>query len=159
MTETSPIAPTAAATLPDWNIQCSEHDRLNAELRSVNKAAVFDALAAAGLTLVVVTFDGSSDSGQIENIEAKIDDEIAILPSGPIEIAAAAWGQAEPKGVLMSVRDAIEQLVFDFLQDSHSGWEDNDGAYGDFTFDVAERTITLDYNERYMHSEYFQHVF
>jgi hypothetical protein len=159
MTETSPITPTAAAALPDWNIQCSEHDRVNAELRSGNKAAVFDALAAAGLTLVVVTFDGSSDSGQIENIEAKAGDEIAALPPGPVEIAAVAWGKAEPERTMMSVRDAIEQLAFDFLQDSHSGWEDNDGAYGDFTFDVAERTITLDYNERYMESDYSQHVF
>jgi hypothetical protein len=159
MTETSPIAPTAAAALPDWNIQCSEHDRVNAELRSGNKAAVFDALAAAGLTLVVVTFDGSSDSGQIENIEAKAGDEIAALPPGPVEIAAAAWGKAEPERTMMSVRDAIEQLAFDFLQDSHGNWEDNDGAYGDFTFDIAERTITLDYNERYMQSDYSQHVF
>ena len=31
---------------------------------------------------------------------------------------------------------------------THDGWENSDGAYGDFTFDVAERTITLDYNER-----------
>jgi hypothetical protein len=159
MTETSPIPPTTATALPDWNIQLSAHDRLNAELRSDNKTTVFDALAAAGLTLVVVTFDGSSDSGQIENVEAKIGDEIAALPPGPVEIAAAAWGKAEPEHTMMSVRDAIEQLAFDFLQDSHGGWEDNDGAYGDFTFDVAERTITLDYNERYMESEYSQHVF
>jgi hypothetical protein len=145
--------------VPDWEAQMRDHARRVADIRPVNKTALFDALTAAGLTHDVVTFDGSSDSGQIENIEAKIDDEIAILPSGPIEIAAAAWGQAEPKGVLMSVRDAIEQLVFDFLQDTHGGWEDNDGAYGDFTFDVTERTITLDFNERYMHSEYFQHVF
>jgi hypothetical protein len=159
MTEISPITPAVAAVLPDWNIQCSEHDRRNAELRSGNKTTVFDALAAAGLTLVVVTFDGSSDSGQIENIEAKIGDEIAALPPGPVEIAAATWGKAEPERTMMSVRDAIEQLAFDFLQDSHGGWEDNDGAYGDFTFDVAERTITLDYNERYMQSDYSQHVF
>jgi hypothetical protein len=159
MTETSSTPPTAAAAFPDWDIQLSAHNRRNVELRCGNKTTVFDALTAAGLTHVVVTFDGSSDSGQIENIEAKIDDEIAILPSGPIEIAAAAWGQAEPKGVLMSVRDAIEQLVFDFLQETHGGWEDNDGAYGDFTFDITERTITLDFNERYMHSEYFRHVF
>jgi hypothetical protein len=42
---------------------------------------------------------------------------------------------------------------------THDGWENSDGAYGDFTFDIAERTITLDYNERYMQSEYSQHLF
>ncbi|HEX4764853.1 MAG TPA: hypothetical protein VH414_01100 [Lichenihabitans sp.] len=33
------------------------------------------------------------------------------------------------------------------------------GPMATFTFDIAERTITLDYNERYMQSEYSQHVF
>ncbi len=42
---------------------------------------------------------------------------------------------------------------------THDGWENSDGAHGDFTFDVGERTITLDYNERYMQSEYSLHVF
>ena len=30
---------------------------------------------------------------------------------------------------------------------------------GDFTFDVASRTVTLEYNERVMQSEYSEHVF
>ena len=34
------------------------------------------------------------------------------------------------------------------LEQTHGGWENNDGAYGEFTFDVAERTIKLDFNER-----------
>ena len=49
----------------------------------------------------------------------------------------------------MSLADAIEKLIFDFLGSAHDGWEDNDGAYGEFTFDVVDRTIRLDYNERY----------
>jgi hypothetical protein len=43
--------------------------------------------------------------------------------------------------------------------DTHCGWENNDGAYGDFIFDVAKRTITLDFNERYTASDYSQNVF
>jgi len=31
-------------------------------------------------------------------------------------------------------------------------------AYGDFTFDVADQTITLNYNERHMESDYSQHL-
>ncbi len=50
-------------------------------------------------------------------------------------------------------------LAYDFLEETHDGWENSDGAYGDFIFDVAERTITLDYNERHMESDYSQHVF
>ena len=76
-----------------------------------------------------------------------------------VEIASAVWDQTDPERTAMTVHDAIERLVFDFLAMTHDGWENSDGAYGDFTFDVAERTITLDYNERYMQSEYSQHVF
>ncbi len=159
MTELLSIAPTLAAPVPDWEIKRAEHERRDAELRDVNKTAVFDALTAAGITIVVVAFDGYGDSGQIENVEAKAGDEIVALPSGQVEIASAVWDQAEPESAATTAHVAIERLVFDFLGMTHDGWENSDGAYGDFTFDVAERTITLDYNERYMQSDYSQHVF
>ena len=124
-----------------------------------NQAALFDALAAAGVTLIVVTFDGYGNSGQIENIEVKAGDAVVAMPAGEVEIAEAIWDQPEPSRSTVSIADAIERLAYDLLERTHCGWENNDGAYGDFTFDVAERTITLDYNERYTASEYSQHVF
>ena len=159
MTEHYPITPITAPTLTDWDVQRGEHDRLNAELRPTNKAVVFDALTAVGLTIVTVRFDGYGDSGQIEDIEAKAGDDVVALPPGNVEIAAAVCGHAAPERTEMSVRDAIERLAYDFLEETHDGWENSDGAYGDFIFDVAERTITLDYNERHMESDYSQHVF
>ena len=100
-----------------------------------------------------------ANSGQIENIEAKAGDAVVAMPAGEVEIAEAIWDQAEPSRSPVSIADAIERLAYDLLERTHCGWENNDGAYGDFTFDVAERTITLDYNERYTASEYSQHVF
>ena len=159
MTELLSIAPTLTAPVPDWETKQAQHERRDAELRPFNKTAVFDALAATGITIVVVAFDGYGDSGQIENIEAKAGDEIVALPSGHVEIASAVSDQAEPESTATTAHDAIERLVFDFLGMTHDGWENSDGAYGDFTFDVAERTVKLDYNERYMQSEYSQHLF
>jgi hypothetical protein len=52
--------------------------------------------------------------------------------------------------------EATSLLTF---SSKHGGWENNEGAYGEFTFDVAQRTITLDYNERVETSEYSQHMF
>ena len=92
MTEHSPITPIAAPTLTDWDVQRGEHDRLDAELRPANKAVVFDALAAAGITIVTVRFDGYGDSGQIEDIEAKAGDEVVALPPGNVEIARRRLG-------------------------------------------------------------------
>ena len=78
------------------------------------------------------------------------DDAVAML---------LAWGSPEIERQTLTVHEAIETLVYDFLRQVHSGWEINDGAYGEFTFDVAERTIKLDYNERYTSSENFSHEF
>lgn len=159
MTETTSVVPNPPATADDWEVKRLAHDRLHAELQPGNKAKLFDALAAAGVTFVVVTFDGYGDSGQIENVEVKAGDTVVDMPGGEIEIATAVWDQAEPDRSMASIRDVIETFVYDLLGQTHDGWENSDGAYGDFTFDVAERTITLDYNERHMESDYSQHVF
>ena len=132
---------------------------LSNSIRPPNKGALFDALAAAGITSVLVHFDGSGDSGQIEDIDATAGDQSAEIPNGNIEIAQVRWGDPNIERTTLSVRDAIESLAFDFLEQSHGGWENNEWAYGEFTFDVAERTITLDYNERVETSEYSQHMF
>lgn len=145
--------------LIDWEAKRAARDQLHRELQPLNKAALFDALAAAGVTHVVVSFDGYGDSGQIENVEVKAGHTIVAMPEATIEIAEAVWDQPEPNRTSISIADEIERLVYDLLNDTHCGWENSDGAYGDFTFDVAERTITLDYNERYTASDYSQHLF
>lgn len=159
MTDNLDTTPGTHAATTAWEAKRLAHNRLNAELQPRNKQALFDALAAAGVTLVVVAFDGYGDSGQIESIEAKSDDGIVAMPEGEIEIASAVWDQIESDRSTVSIADAIERLTYDLLSDTHCDWENNDGAYGDFTFDVAEQTITLGYNERYTTSEYSQHVF
>ena len=42
---------------------------------------------------------------------------------------------------------------------THDGWENGDGAYGEFTFDTTTRSITLAYNERFTDSIYSEHEF
>ncbi|MGD9843777.1 MAG: DUF6878 family protein [Bauldia sp.] len=141
----------------DWRREQDNHDRIAKELRTVNKTTLFDALSAAGLTIVTVSFDGYGDSGQVENIEGKVGDDAVDLPSGTIEIASPAWASTDIKRQAETIPEAIEALAYDFLGATHCGWENNDGAYGEFTFDVAARTITLDYNERYTSSENYTH--
>jgi len=124
-----------------------------------NKAALFDVLAAAGIVTVTVRFDGYGDSGQIEDIEACATDTIVELPPDRIEITEPLYDGSGLERSTPSVRDVIEKFAYDFLEETHGGWENNEGAYGDFTFDVESRTITLEYNERMMTSEYSQHAF
>ena len=158
MTDTQTTA-LFAADFTSWEEQEREHIRRADELLPANKTALFDALAAAGIEIVTVTFDGYGDSGQIETIEAKTGDAIIDLPLGEIEIASPVCGRCDIERRSQPIREAIETLAYAFLSQTHGGWEDSDGAYGDFTFDVAERTITLDYNERHMESDYSQNIF
>jgi hypothetical protein len=69
------------------------------------------------------------------------------------------WGSNDIDRQSLSIHHAIEAVVYSLLGQTHGGWENSDGPYGDFTFDVADRTITPDYNERHMESDYSQHVF
>lgn len=142
-----------------WLARDRDFAKLCESIHPENKAALFDALARAGITAVEVTFDGYGDSGQIEDVTAKAGDREVALPTISIEVARAEWGSPDIVRVTHSMSQAIEQLAYDFLRETHEGWENNGGAYGDFYFDVAERTITLNYNERFEDSEYTQHVF
>ena len=157
----SNTAPTDVSVSPSdpWQQQERELARIAKEVLPANKTTLFDALAAAGITTVIVNFDGCGDSGQIEMIEAKAGDDVIPLPTVQIEIASAVWGSATIDRQTRPVEEAIEILVHDVLNQNHGGWENNDGAYGEYTFDVAERTITLDYNERHMESDHSMHWF
>jgi hypothetical protein len=156
MTE-QPSVPSLPAAEDDSTSDRIVRNRLRAELRLQNKTAVFDALAAAGLATVVVSFDGYGDSGQIERLE--VEGAVDVLPAATVEIATLISGELEPQRQSMSLADAIEKLIYDFLGSAHDAWEDNDGAYGEFTFDVVDRTIRLDYNERYTASVNYSHEF
>ena len=158
MTEHPMIGP-SRPEVPDYFAQQRERARLEADLRPANKTALFDALAAAGVSLVSVAFDGSGDSGQIESIDAFAGEATTEFPAGAIEIAEPLPDGSGVERKTISIHDAIEHLAYDFLEETHGGWEDNEGAYGEFTFDVAERKITLEYNERFIETEYSEHEF
>ena len=134
-----------------------EETRIDA-LRPANKAAILDALAAGGVTQVVVSFDGYGDSGQIEDIVARAGDAEAALPAAVVQLSAPAWGCDHVETRTKPLADAIEQFVYDTLSDLHPGWENSDGASGTFTFDVAARTVTLDHGDRYIAVETTTHI-
>ncbi|MYZ47890.1 DUF6878 family protein [Propylenella binzhouense] len=163
MNDTTQAAASAPTINPDYSAYLAreaERDRLAAELLPANKASLFGALEAAGIVIVVVTFDGCGDSGQIESIEARdTHNNVVALPEDRIEVIKAPWEGTEPERQTLPAREAIEEMAYRFLEQTHGGWEDNEGAYGEFSFDVATRTITLEYNERFIDTKYSEHEF
>jgi hypothetical protein len=125
----------------------------------LNKAVVFDALAAAGLTRVTVDFDGEGDSGQINDITAYTGEAPAEFPSTALTLHQAAQNRGDPRTTTVSLHDAIKILCYDYLSQTHGGWENDDGAYGTFEFDVPNRSIHLDFNARFTDATHSGHDF
>jgi hypothetical protein len=138
---------------PEFDLYRTIQKALNAK----NKAAVFDALARAGITRVTVSFDGEGDSGCIEEISAYRGEEPCKLPALLVTLLEAGWDNAIP--TQESLRKAVETLCYDFLSQEHGGWEDNEGASGLFEFDVSERSIELEINTRFVETLTSNHTF
>ena len=132
------------------------HRKAEAQANKLNKPIVFDALKAAGITTVTVTFDGEGDSGQIEEMTA---DDAREIPDTQLDIHQAAWNTLKLNRHAVSLRDAIELLCYDLLSQDHGGWENNEGAFGEFTFHVPNCRITLEINERFSDFDTSSHTF
>ncbi|MCW2249319.1 hypothetical protein M2352_004979 [Azospirillum fermentarium] len=154
-----PAAPPAEAEPALWQARAEAHGRLVAEARILSKDAVLAALAAAGLSIVTVTFDGYGDSGQIEAIHAQAGGAEVPLPEGEAEIATPLWDGSALERRPLPLGEAVEALTYDLLTATHDGWEDGDGAFGVLVLDVAGRAVRLEYNERYTASDYYEHDF
>ena len=127
------------------------------DVRARNKAILFAALAEAGIHKVTVDYDGSGDSGQIESIEAwDAGNEKIPFPS-EVKIQLISGNGDHPLSE-QSLEAAVETLAWDYLE-IHYGWENNDGAFGTFVFDVSDRSITLEHNERYTEVNTTSHEF
>ena len=121
-----------------------------AKTNELNKPVVFDALAAAGLTRITVEFDGEDDSGQIDDVTAYAGELPTEFPSTSLTLQRATQNASDSRTAKVPLRDAIETLCYDYLEQYHDRWEKNDGAYGTFEFDVQNRIIRLDFHERFI---------
>jgi len=130
--------------------------------------AVLPLLRAAGISSVTVEFNGSGDSGTIEDclyyhrvdgvetyINSRNDDA---FDSKSIQVAVNArrihWNQItrrfEPVDVGYSTLDeAINALAEDYIDSTDVDWYNNDGGYGNLEIDVVEGTVSLEVYSRY----------
>lgn len=114
------------------------------------KDILFDLLKKEKVKTFSVSFDGAGDSGQLEQIE--LNDKILKKKVEGVKIPAGTqWG---PDGKTQLWEDAktienvIESVCYEVLEQVCGGWEIDEGSYGGFLFDVKERKVTLDFNER-----------
>lgn len=147
-----------AAAVAKMEAEQAARKRLADEVRPRNKSAILATLATAGIDHVVIVFDGAGDSGQIEDVAAFADGNLVDLPSATVDYVVVAWDGSTVDPRAIGLADAIERACYDLLEETHDGWEINEGAFGEFTFDVIGDAIRLDYNERIETSEHSGHA-
>ena len=140
-------------------IEYERKRQIRAQLNERNKAAVFDALAAARINRVIVEFDGEGDSGQINSVTAFCGKEPTAFPQTTVSIQETAWGNNNATSTQATLEGAIETLCYDYLEVTHGGWENNDGAFGEFHFDIGARTIDLEFYARFTDTCNSYHTF
>lgn len=107
-----------------------------------HKDILFDILSAHKVNKFNVSFDGSGDSGGVDDVD--LEEHICNLIVKGVE----RDGRWEEEGEKMTVRDVLEEVCYDTLEHTWGGWEIDSGSYGTFTFDVKNRKVHLDFNER-----------
>jgi hypothetical protein len=127
------------------------------EITDSNKEILFDILGSKKIKSFVVSFNGDGDSGQIEQIDLK--DKILghIVEGSKVPQGYTSTGEVYKKDA--SVEEIIEHLCYKVLEYFHEGWEDGDGSYGEFLFDIKKRTVKLSLNERYIETNLHEHEF
>lgn len=89
-----------------------------------------------GVVSVIAEYDGVGDSGQIEQIRYLDGAD----PANAISVDE-------------QTNERVEALLYALLNLRHGGWENNDGAYGSFNWDLASETIAHEHNQRYTDHE------
>lgn len=158
-TTTSTDSINLAVAMAQFDATQQAHQSRSTTALAQNKEVLFAAMRRAGITEIIVTFDGAGDSGQIEDISVRRGEDVVPMPEIELEIAHVSWGISEITRSRMALDEAVETLAYDLLADTHGGWENCDGAFGEFHFDSGAGTILLDYNERFTSSEKFNHTF
>lgn len=97
-----------------------------------------------------MTFSGSGDSGQVDEIG--IDEDLECVLS---LIPNYGSDEFEYQG-LHSILEAFACYAIDAA--GHGGWENNDGASGTIYVDPTEGTIRLEIDEYYTASSFSEHT-
>lgn len=141
-----------------------------------NKDIVFDLLAPLGVKSFNVNFDGSGDSGSVEESdsfvfkdkknEKKLLKEVEKLLKKKVDggkvSAGTRFGPNGPETMWeedVTLETMISGICYDSLEQVCGGWEINEGSHGSFNFDVEKRKVHLSFNERVLTENTSEFVF
>lgn len=123
-----------------------------------NLRRILPVLRQNGIAHIIVSFDGSGDSGSIEDIAFEPADRLQ--NPGNIQTEHLVTESILDDGIWLSrvsiqqttLEEAIRTLTDDYLSEVDVNWYDNDGGFGSLEIDVGQGTVSLEVNCRYTES-------
>jgi hypothetical protein len=98
-------------------------------------------LKEAGVAIVCINYDGCGDSGQIESVTY-------------IDAQGKSFNLASQVTI---TEGQLMDLFYDLTQARHPGWENNDGAFGEFTWNLAADTLGHSHSDRFTDYDTTEH--
>ena len=126
---------------PTVSPSLSEYYRRSLESVKKRLPQVASELTGAGLARVLVQYDGCGDSGQIEDIECRRAD-------GSLVTLGIQGGITE---------QSLKELFYDLLEVRHPGWENGDGACGEFVWELATDSLHHTHHDRFTDYDTTEH--
>ena len=112
-----------------------------------NRPVVRKALMALGCKTVACDYDGSGDEGSVHAPEYKP----AIIGQSRVKnILSCRWNSKEPEPGEEDIEEATHNIFYDALDQTHGGWEINDGARGEIVWNLTTDLITIEHCAYYI---------
>lgn len=91
------------------------------------------ALLAAGVTRLTAEYDGVGDSGQFESVTFQ----------------DAKGEELTERTELKHLEGEVTNLFYDLLETRHGGWENNEGGYGTFVWNLVTDYLQHEHSQRF----------
>lgn len=128
---------------------------------------LFAACAHLKIKKIEVIFDGEGDSGQIESVtfyNEKSEEVDPVVDLGEcvvgdgLRLGDSGWEEVT-RTTKLTLEEAAEQIAYDVLEQKYGGWEINEGSFGTIHFDIDERKVRCEFNQRVVETDYSEHEF
>lgn len=132
----------------DWMKKYQEEQKAAGVVAKNRFEALIPQLKELKVAEIVVHYDGSGDSGQVEDVTcySTIGHEYD-------------FGEVKPDEVKIEepLKESFDEIACDVLTGLDIDWYNNAGGFGDVVFDVATGKATVKHNTRFEDSTYEEH--
>ena len=113
----------------DFEVQLRKREVEQAERNQIKRAKILKEMRALGVKTITADYDGYGDSGNVDNVEFT------------------------PAQSMTKSTDELDDFIFAFVYQQFPGFEINEGAQGDFVWDITTDKIKIEHIQNILQTE------